>query len=406
MDNQFKRARSFHYPKSNEFRTPEQVAAQDEDKTGTPIIRQHEIMKKEEERPKKRRLLKLWPPTKWTYISLAILLVILAGAGYGGYTVFHKTKPKAAVVLVKPKVAVPVTVASSLSGLQVSPATNNLPITAVMVENSTEARPQSGLGEAGVVFEALAEGGITRYVALYQSDASTSIGPIRSARPYFISWILGFDAAYAHVGGSPEALTDITSWGVKDLDEFYNGNYYQRVSSREAPHNVYTTPTELYKLEQSKGYTSSTFTGWPRKATSPLKKPTATTISLTMASSDYNPSYTYNPKANTYERDNGGSPDIDADTNQQISVPVVVAMVIDESNGPLDGIGAYYSEYQTIGSGTAYIFQDGGVTIGQWTKSSNTSQILFTDSSNQPLPLDPGEVWITAVTSDTDVTYQ
>lgn len=125
-----------------------------------------------------------------------------------------------------------------------------------------------------------------------------------------------------------------------------------------------------------------------------------------MASSDYNPSYTYNPKANTYERDNGGSPDIDADTNQQISVPVVVAMVIDESNGPLDGIGAYYSEYQTIGSGTAYIFQDGGVTIGQWTKSSNTSQILFTDSSNQPLPLDPGEVWITAVTSDTDVTYQ
>ena len=406
MDNQFKRAHSFHYPKDYEFRTPEQVAAQDVDKTGTPIISQHEVMKNKEKKWKKWKIPKLWPPNKWTYICLAILLIILAGAGYGSYVVFHKTKPKAAIALVKPKVEVPTTVASSLSGLQVSPATNQLPITAVMVENSVDARPQSGLGEAGVVFEALAEGGITRYVALYQSDASTSIGPVRSARPYFISWILGFDADYAHVGGSPEALADIASWGVKDLDEFSNGNYYQRVSSRESPHNVYTTPAELFQLEQSKGYTTSTFTSWPRKVASPLKTPTATTISLAMASSDYNPSYTYNPKTNMYGRDNGGSPDIDTDTNQQISVPVVVAMVIDESNGPLDGIGAYYSEYQTTGSGTAYIFQDGGVSIGQWTKSSDNSQIMFTNSANQPLPLDPGEVWITAVTSDSNVTYQ
>ncbi len=406
MDNQFRRVRPTHNLKDQEFKTPEQVAAQDEEKTDTPIISQHEVMENKEKKVKKRKLPKLWPPNKWTYICLAILLILLAGVGYGGYTVLHKIKPKVAIALVKPKVEIPTTVASSLTGLQVSPATNKLPITAVMVENSPDARPQSGLGEAGVVFEALAEGGITRYVALYQSDASTSIGPVRSARPYYVSWILGFDADYAHVGGSPEALADIASWGVKDLDEFSNGNYYQRVSSRESPHNVYTTPAELYQLEQSKGYITSTFTSWSRKVTSPLKKPTATTISLTMASSDYNPSYTYNPKTNTYERDNGGSPDIDADTNQQISVPVVVAMVINESNGPLDGVGAYYSEYQTVGSGTAYIFQDGGVSIGQWTKSSNNSQIMFTNSTNQPLPLDPGEVWITAVTSDSAVTYQ
>ena len=231
----------------------------------------------------------------------------------------------------------PTTVASSLTGLQVSPAINALPITAVMVENSTEARPQSGLGEAGVVFEALAEGGITRFVALYQSNAATSIGPVRSARPYFISWILGFDAAYAHVGGSPEALSDITAWGVHDMNQFYNASYFQRITTRESPHNVYTTAAELSQLEQSKGYTS-TFTSWTRKLAKPLKTPTATTISVKMSSTDYNVSYTYNAATNSYNRDDGGAPQIDANTNTQISPPVVIAMVVPESNGPLDGM--------------------------------------------------------------------
>ena len=91
---------------------------------------------------------------------------------------------------------------------------------------------QSGLAQAGVIFEAVAEGGITRYMALYQDTSPGYIGPIRnSARPYFIQWALGFDAAYAHVGGSPEAISDIQTWNVKDIDQFYNGSYYQRVTT-------------------------------------------------------------------------------------------------------------------------------------------------------------------------------
>jgi hypothetical protein len=388
------------------FKTPEQVAAREDQSSASPLLNNDFSVKDKLEpvRKSKKLNIKLWPPNKIGWIVIAVVVLVAAVCLW--FFVFKKSPKIVAPPVVTTHIPKSSTVASSLTGLQVSPTANTLPVTAIMVENSLDARPQSGLGQAGVVFEALAEGGITRFVALYQSDSSsTNVGPIRSARPYFISWLLGFDADYAHVGGSPEALSDISQWGVKDLDEFYNGSYYQRISSRPAPHNVYTTLSRLYSLEQSKGYTSSKFTSWPRKTASPLKKPTATSITLNLSSSDYNVNYAYNAKTNSYERSEGGSPQMDADTNTQISVPVVIAMVIQESNGPLDGIGAYYSEYQTVGNGTAFIFQDGGVTEGQWTKSANTSQILFNTSAGKPLPLDPGEVWISAVTSDSSVIY-
>jgi len=120
----------------------------------------------------------------------------------------------------KAVVAKPTTEASKLTGVQVDPAVNQRPTTAVMIENSTAARPQSGLDQAGVVFEAIAEGGITRFEAIYQDSQPAYLGPVRSVRPYYIQWALGFDAAIAHVGGSPEALSDIKTWNAKDLDQF------------------------------------------------------------------------------------------------------------------------------------------------------------------------------------------
>ncbi|MEI9913599.1 MAG: DUF3048 domain-containing protein [Candidatus Saccharibacteria bacterium] len=195
---------------------------------------------------------------------------------------------------------------------------------------------KSGISQAGVVFEALAEGGITRFVTLFQSNSSAlSVGPVRSARPYFVSWMLGFDAAYAHVGGSPEALSDISSWGVKNMDEFANGGSYQRITSRQAPHNVYYNSRQSLPTEQTKGYTSSTFTSWPRKKDQPLKTPTANNVNITLSSSLYNVSYTYNKQFNTYNRNVGGTPEVDADNNKQVSPNVVIAIVVPESQDHL-----------------------------------------------------------------------
>jgi hypothetical protein len=349
-----------------------------------------------------RQKLKLhWPPGKKEWLVAAVLLLVgLLGVLY--LTHHHAKKPPAVHIIahiVKPKPAT--TVASTLTGLPVDPSTNKRPVTAVMIENSTDARPQSGLGQAGVVFEAIAEGGITRFLALYQDTAPGSVGPIRSARPYYLQWELGFDAAYAHVGGSPEALADIKAWGVRDLDQFGNGGSYQRISSRAAPHNVYTSIDRLNQLEAAKGYTTSTFTGFARKAAAPSKQPTARGINLTLSGALYNVHYDYDAATNTYKRSEAGAPHIDANTNTQISPTVVVALVMPyglESDG-------HHSDYSTIGSGPAYVFQDGIATVGQWAKTGNTNQFVFTDAAGKPLLLDPGQTWLTAVSGTSKVGY-
>lgn len=356
----------------------------------------------------KDRLRLSWPPGKKEWLVL-VAVILLIGVGTAVWVFAHPSaKPvlaKKAPVATKSVAVVPTTVPSTLSGLPVNPSLNSGPVTAVMIENSDGARPQSGLSQAGVVFEAVAEGGVTRFMALYQDTAPNNVGPIRSARPYFVAWALGFDAGYAHVGGSPDGLADIRSWQVRDLDQFFNGSSYHRITTRYAPHNVYTAISTLNQLETAKGYTSSNYTGFARKAAAPTKVPTAATINLSLSGPDYNPTYNYNAATNSYDRSEGGAPQIGANTNARISPKVVIAMVTPEARGALDSSGAYYSNYQVIGSGPVDIFQDGLVVSGQWTKSSNTSQIVFTDAAGKTIPLDPGQTWITAVTSSQAIAF-
>jgi hypothetical protein len=389
------------------FQTPEEIAAKDTETTAAPILGKTAYYSNQEEpNMKKRKFPIKWPLTKKQLLAVALIVVLLLGTGgYLGYKQLHKIKKIAAVKTVYNIPPKPITVPSDLTGLPVNPSVNKLPVTAVMIENSLDARPQSGLSQAGVVFEAVAEGGVTRFMAVYQDTAPTDVGPIRSARPYYVAWALGFDASYAHVGGSPDGLADISAWGVHDLNEFYNGSSYHRIASRAAPHNVYTGIPTLNQLEATKGYTSSTYTSWPRTVAAPLKVPTASTINLSLSGPDYNPTFTYDASTNSYNRSQTGSPMIDAYNNTQVSPKVVIAAVIPETSGALDSSGAYYSNYSFVGSGQADIFQNGGVTVGQWTKSSNTSQIMFTTTNSKPLPLVPGQVWITAVTTASSISY-
>jgi hypothetical protein len=353
---------------------------------------------------------------KWTSLSRkkkilvsAITVLVVAVLVVGGLLLFpSKPAPVAKKVAVaKPIIIKPVstTVASPLTGVQVAPAIAKLPVTGVMVENSDEARPQSGLSQAGIIFEALAEGGITRFMAVFQNNQSSQIGPVRSARPYFIDWLLPFNAAYAHVGGSPAALSQITADNVRDMNEFYFGSYYTRITTREAPHNVYTSLNELSTLETSQGWTSSTFTGFPRKADSPAKTPTATSITLNPSNSDMESNYTYNAKTNSYERNEAGAAMVDANTNLQLNPKVVIGMVVPWTDGALDSSNAYYTDYSDIGSGAVYVFQDGTATQGTWEKASATGQIEFNTDSGAPINLNAGQTWITALGNSSEITY-
>lgn len=386
-------------PVETEFKTPEQVAAEETPSEPTVAVTA--------DIPKTKR--DWWPHTRKGWATFGVAAALLFGSGATGWTLTHHKTPVSSPTkaTVQKKAPAPTVLYSNLSGLPISdPSLNTKTVTAVMVENSLAARPQSGLSQAGVVYEAQAEGGVTRYMALFQDSLPTDVGPIRSARPYYIQWALGFDAAYAHVGGSPDALNDIKSWGVHDMNQFYNGSFYHRISSRPAPHNVYTGIPTLNQLESQKGFTS-TYTGFPRADKQvPLAQPTASTINLAISGPVYDPTYTYDASTNTYKRSIDGTPQTDANTGKQIAPTVVIAIVLPLSRGALDASGAYYSNYNPLGSGTAYVFQNGGVTTGQWHKDNNTSQTTFTDSSGKAIPLDRGQTWISAVANTGQVTYK
>ncbi len=402
-------------PQPETFHTPEEVAAHDDvhapaTLTDHPAEETHEAAADNGSwfSRLKNRVHPHWPPKKREWIA-SVVIVLVCGSIIGFVLTHTGSKPVANAARpapTKPKAPPkPTTVPSTLSGLPVDPSINKLPVTGVMIENSPQARPQSGLGQASVVFEAIAEGGVTRFLALYQDSSPSNVGPVRSARPYYEQWALGFDAAYAHVGGSPDGLADIKAWNVKDLDEFHNAGSYHRISSRAAPHNVYTAISTLNQLETSKGYTTSTFTGFARKADSPAKVPTAKSINVILSGPTYNAHYDYIAATNSYNRSEGGAPQFDANTNAVISPKVVVVLVMPYSLGALDSSGAYYSEYNTLGSGPAYVFQDGTVTTGQWSKASNATQFTFTDASGKPLKLNTGQTWLTAVGAQKDVNF-
>jgi len=284
---------------------------------------------------------------------------------------------------------------SLLTGEEVaSQADLTSPVTAIMIENSPDARPQSGLKQAGVVFEAIAEGGITRFLTLHQQDKPQLIGPVRSVRIYYVNWLAAFNASIAHVGGSAAALTEVRNGTYRDLDEFFNGAYYWRATDRYAPHNVYTSFAKLDALNAAKGYTSSTFTGFSRIDAAPSKTPTATHLTINFGSAWYNTSYVYNATTNQYTRYIAGVPSVDREDGQ-IAPDVVVAMHVDETTILQDGDR---ESITAVGSGQATIFQDGTAQNVIWHKTSPTSQITFTDATTgKDAPLIRGQTWIAAV---------
>ncbi len=334
-------------------------------------------------------------------------VVLVAGASTGAFFLLYQkpvqVKP-VAVVKPVPKPAPVVKYYSPLTGEQVATqADTTAPVTAVMIENSPDARPQSGLKNSGVVFEAIAEAGITRFMVLYQQEKPALIGPVRSIRLYDAQWVAAFDASIAHVGGSMGGLAEVRNGTYRDIDEFFNGAYYYRSSDRYAPHNMYTTSAKLDALNASKGYTTSTFTGFSRVDGKPVDVPNATKINVTISSPLYNSSYLYDKTTNTYARSQAGAPHLDREDGQ-ITPSVVVVMHVDETTVLQDG---YREAITTIGSGPATIFQNGTAINVTWHKASKTSQINFTDATGADVPLVRGQTWIAAVPNNGgNVTWQ
>ncbi|MFA5070638.1 MAG: DUF3048 domain-containing protein [Patescibacteria group bacterium] len=274
---------------------------------------------------------------------------------------------------------------------------------AVMIENLVTVRPQAGLENANLVYEALAEGGITRFMAVYNLTSSIAkIGPVRSARPYFLDWVKEYNALYGHVGGSPLAMSLISTYDVFNLDQFYDSRYFWRDKKIAAPHNVFTSSDLLiFALRDKKAPAEGNYEGYQFKEEAALgSRPTEQrNIAIDYSSFSYKVEYTYDREKNVYLRAQGGEPFVNQKNEQMAAKNVVVqyvkTSVIEE--GRLSMV--------TIGEGQAVIFQDGKATAATWKKEGRNQRTLFYDETGKEIEFNAGQTWIQVVPDDRTVTY-
>ncbi len=353
-----------------------------------------------------------WYRSKWAYVGLAVAIII-AGGGFGIYKLTAKHKPVAIAKTPSPSPtpsSTPGPTYSPLTGLPVaSAAAASQPVVGVMIENLyPNARPQSGLGSAGIVYEALAEGGITRFLAIFQEPFPSSLGPVRSLRPYYLDWGLEHDIPVAHAGGSQPALAEVGPLHLKDINALiYDGSYFYRTSDRVAPHNLYTNAQLLAQLDSKLGFaTPPDFTPQPRKADQPPAGSAAhPTITINFSTYYYGVQYKFNTAADDYLRFMGGTPHVDRLNNQQIQVKNIVVEFVPTTYGTQND-GDPETDYHIIGSGKALVFEDGGVESATWSKASDPAPTSLVDATTgKPVQFDRGNTWYEIVPTGNSVTY-
>lgn len=338
---------------------------------------------------------KSWIAAHRIWVLSGIGALVVAAAVLTTYIVLSTPVPAPTItpVATKPKPPAP-KYYSPLNGIEMAQADDaKKPLTAIMIENSPDARPQSGLKQAEIVYEAIAEGGITRFLTIFQQHKPEIVGPVRSLRMYYLDWAAPYHAGIAHVGGSAAALAEVRNGNYYDLDQFFNGGSFWRASDRYAPHNVYTNFEKLDALNVRKGNTAANFSGLPRVDGKPVASPDARTITVNFSGPMYNTEYVYDPSSNTYARSIGGAASNDREGGQ-ISPSVIVAMHVDMIRILEDG---YRESITTSGSGSAEIFQNGTVIHATWHKSSRAEPLQFTAADGTPLSLVRGQTWIAAV---------
>ena len=317
-----------------------------------------------------------------------------------------------------------------------------------MIENHTDARPQSGLSLADVVYEAVAEGGITRFMGVFYCGAQQDVArvaPVRSARIYYVNLAAEYNVPiYMHVGGGncsrDEASNQCTSnrkaWAIEELAKMgwrkAKGNDFDTTSDIGYPvllrdynrlgadkqlateHTMVGSLPAAWKEATKRGFTSlmsdgktwlGGFTPWKFDANATSQGSPASTIKFDFWANyqDFTVEWKYDSIKKAYLRNQGGQPHIDLDSNTQLQASSVIVQFVKEE-GPLDEHKHMF--YDVISSGTGILFQGGQATEINWKKSKQATRTIYTDKAGKEVTLLPGQVWIELVPSTSKVQYQ
>jgi len=302
-----------------------------------------------------------------------------------------------------------------LTGLEMDEALINARPVAVMLNNIKQALPQLGNSQADIIYEVLAEGGITRMLGVYQSVEGVGlIGSVRSSRTYYLELALGHDAIYLHAGGSPDAYDKIKRWGVTALDCVngpYEGSLFWRDQWRRRnlgyEHSVVTSgeviasllPTLELRLEHENGWSYEML--FDSNGSARAGEPAAC---VTVPFSSYKTGvFEYDEESGFYSVCEYGEPYIDGNTEQQVTVTNVIILKTACQNIPGDAYGRITVDLS--GGGEGY-YACGGVFVPiRWEKDSPNGQLCYYEESGAPLVLEPGKSYVCIVPSNSDVAF-
>lgn len=279
---------------------------------------------------------------------------------------------------------------------------------AAMINNHVAARPQSGLNSADIVYEALTESGITRYMAIFWSKAPEKIGPIRSARNYYLQWLNPLDALYIHDGcamsDNPEANAcgNLYNYGIKDLGT--TGSWRWDDGVRYSPHNEYNSVTNAWEYAENidwGGFPEVESWSFKRDAT-PENRGAKTIVEIAFHTrldngGVYDVKWTYDADTNTYLRRIGGQIDIDQETDTQVWAKNIVIQEVETSPAYDD---TAHIIIKTIDKGNATYLIDGKIIKGTWEKKSRTDRTTYYNESGKEIEFNRGRIWIEAVSTE------
>lgn len=298
------------------------------------------------------------------------------------------------------------TATSKLTGHPVEESVLEVRPAVVMLDNHYGARPQAGLNEADHIYEMLAEGRITRYMAVFQSGSPSPVGPVRSARPYFIDRALEYDPYYVHVGGSMQAMTDIINLNMADIDGLSSGvNVFWRTRHKKIPHNMYSSFEAIQKESVRKGYRQSgdfeamTFNeslssiggevGKYVKAV--YKEPTS------RDKVGYYIEFTFNEESKKYERSVNGKPHLDENDDSRLTADNIIIQIA--KHKIIDNEGR--RDVSLIGEGNGYFISNGEKLAITWSKSDRHARTIYKDLNGDEIKFNPGNTWFQVVESET-----
>lgn len=348
----------------------------------------------------------------WLGVSVIVLVSLIVGIyiALGGGTTIPLITNNSAIPTPTPT---PTLRAALLDGTMVPGDVAVRHPLAITVENVPTVRPQTGLSSASIVYEAIVEGGITRFLAIYGPVLPAKVGPVRSARTVFVDIIKEYtpvSAYYAHVGGAPDALATLKSEKLYDMDQFAIGaKAFQRINTAgvSSEHTMYTYPAELYNVATQRKYAAeSTFKPWLFKSDALLtNRPETQTIVVPFSSTSYDVTYIYDKISNTYKRQMSGVDFTDALTTKAISPKNIIVQYV--TYGTRKGDDKGRQDVGLSGSGVAKVFMDGLVVEGKWSKDTITNRTVFTSAATgKQIELNAGQTFVELVKSDAIVTVK